>query len=201
MIASLVIGASLQKRNFCDWSWLASILLDVDPKLWKLQSTLEKAIEGMSPADFSRHQEGKWSSAEILDHLNLTYRGTIRNCERCLAQGKPGASADRKRTRWQRLGLLGLGIFPPRRKSPERVLPRGTPLEPLRKEIFENIHRMDRVIAECDVRFGRGKPIAEHPVLGPLTASEWCKFHLVHGRHHARQIVRLNRQIEHLLDD
>jgi hypothetical protein len=28
----------------------------------------------------------------------------------------------------------------------------------------------------------------DHPFLGPLTASQWRKFHLVHGRHHARQI-------------
>jgi hypothetical protein len=27
--------------------------------------------------------------------------------------------------------------------------------------------------------------------LGPLTGAQWRKFHLVHGRHHARQIRQL----------
>jgi hypothetical protein len=50
---------------------------------------------------------------------------------------------------------------------------------------------MENLISECDSQFGHGKPIAEHPILGPLTAREWRKFHWVHGRHHARQIIRL----------
>jgi DinB superfamily len=174
--------------------WLSSILLDVDPKLSRLRTTLANAIGGMSAADCARHPAGKWSSAEILDHLNLTYLGTIRNFERCLASGKPGASSERSRKRWPGRLILWLGFFPPGRKSPERVLPRGTPLEQLKKEIFENIARMDKIIADCDARFGPGRPVAEHPILGPLTAREWRKFHWVHGRHHARQIIRLQRK-------
>jgi len=171
--------------------FLESILLDVSSKLSELRDRLAAAIDGMSPEDLARHPEGKWSSAEILDHLNLTYRGTIKNCERRLASGKSGASPDLGSKRWQRRGILWLGYFPPGRKSPEQVLPRGTPIPQLTAEIFENIARMENVIDECDIRFGKGKPIADHPILGPMTAHEWRKFHLVHGRHHARQIIRL----------
>jgi hypothetical protein len=171
--------------------FLESILLDVSSNLSELRDRLAAAINGMSAEDLARHPEGKWSSAEILDHLNLTYRGTIKNCERCLASGKSGTSLDRKGKRWQRRGLLWLGFFPPGRKSPERVLPRGTPIPQLTAEIFENIARMESVIAQCDTRFGKEKAIADHPILGPMTAREWRKFHWVHGRHHARQIIRL----------
>ena len=160
-------------------------------KLSDLRDRLAAAIDGMSAEDLVRHPEGKWSSAEILDHLNLTYRGTIKNCERCLASGKPGTRTDRSSKRWQRRGILWLGYFPPGRKSPERALPRGTPIPQLTTEIFENIARMESVIADCDAQFGHGQVIAEHPILGPLTASEWRKFHWVHGRHHAQQIIRL----------
>lgn len=162
----------------------------MDPKLAELQNVLADAIRGMSVEDLGRHADGKWSSAEILDHLNLTYLGTIKNFERCLASGQSRASADRSSERWQRIGVIGLGFFPPGRQSPERVRPRGTPAEQLTKEIFENITRMDNLIQECDLRFGNGNPVADHPSLGPLTASEWRKFHLVHGKHHARQILR-----------
>ena len=160
-------------------------------KLFDLTIELTKVINGMSVEDLSRHPEGKWSSAEILDHLNLTYRGTIKNCERCLAAGKSGASVHRNSKRWQRRVVIWLGYLPSGRKSPEPALPRGTPIPQLTTEIFENITRMENVIAACDAQFGRGEPIAEHPILGPLTAREWRKFHWVHGRHHARQIIRL----------
>lgn len=159
-------------------------------KLAKLQDAICKAIAGMTPEHLACHPDGKWSSADILDHLNLTYLGTIKNFERCLAAGHPTADADRDRKRWQRRVIVWLGFFPRGRKSPERVMPRGTPAERLTREIFQSIARMDDVIAECESRFGPG-PLAQHPILGPLTADEWRKFHLVHGKHHARQIARL----------
>jgi hypothetical protein len=159
--------------------------------LVRLRAALVSAIEEMSGDDFARHREGKWSSSEILDHLNLTYTSTIRNLERALASGEARLSTDRKRKRWQRRVVIWLGYFPKRHKAPERVLPQGTPVERVTSEIFNNIAHMDELIAQCEARFGFGKPVASHPILGPLTAREWCKFHLVHGRHHARQIVRL----------
>lgn len=160
-------------------------------KLLQLRKQLADAIQGMSVEALARHPQDKWSAAEILDHLNQTYRATIRNCERCLAAGKSGASVGRSSKRWHRYVVLRLNYLPHGRKSPENVLPRGTPIAQLTTEIFENIARMESMIAECDAEFGRGQSIAEHPVLGPLTAREWEKFHWVHGRHHARQIIRL----------
>jgi hypothetical protein len=129
---------------------LQSILLDVTSKLLQLHEQLANAIQGMSAEDLARHPEGKWSSTEILDHLNLTYRGTIKNCERCLAAGKSGASVDRNTKRWQRRVTIGLGYIPFGRKSPQPALPRGTPIAQLTTEIFENIIRMENVIAACD---------------------------------------------------
>jgi hypothetical protein len=188
---SLFITRPFVSREILQLKLLQSILLDVTTKLSELRNQLANAIDGMSPEDLARHPEGKWSSAEILDHLNQTYRGTIKNCERCLAAGKSGASVDRNSRRWKRRVTIWLGYIPPGRKSPKAALPRGTPAAQLTAEIFENISRMEKIIAECDAQFGRGKSIAEHPILGPLTAREWQKFHWVHGRHHARQIIRL----------
>ena len=170
---------------------LQSILLDVTSKLSDLRDQLAKAIDGMTAEDLARHPEGKWSSAEILDHLNQTYRGTVKNCEHCLATGRSGENVGRNTKRWQRRVVIWLGYIPSGRTSPAHALPRGTPIAQLIIEIFENITRMENLIAACDAQYGRGKSIAEHPILGPLTASEWRKFHWIHGMHHARQIIRL----------
>jgi hypothetical protein len=166
----------------------------MDSKLKRLHDTIAIAIQDMTPADLSRHPEGKWSTAEVLEHLNLTYIGTIKNLERCLAAGKSGAGSDRRSKRWQRLIITRLGYFPRGRKSPDRVRPRGMPCEQVVAEILTNISQMDTVIRECETRFGKRDPVADHPVLGPFTVSEWRSFHLVHGKHHVKQIARLRER-------
>src|SRR5690242_11588983 len=148
------------------------------PKLVKLQKTLSDAIAGMNLDDLSRHREGKWSTAEILDHLNLTYLGTIKNLEQRIAEGMTCPEGDRRKKRWSRIAVTRLGYLPNGRKSPERAMPRGTPAEQVASEIVKNIARLDGVIAQCEARFPGGVPIAEHPILGPLTAAEWRSFHL-----------------------
>jgi hypothetical protein len=164
--------------------------MNMNSKLQRLREAIDGAIAGMTPEQFARRREGKWSAAEVLEHLNLTYSGTIKNLERHLRAGTT-ASADRRSKRWQRIVVIRLGYLPGGRKSPERVRPRGAATEQVVAEIFENIQWMDRVIADCELRFGKRASIADHPILGPLTAAEWRAFHLTHGKHHAKQIVRL----------
>ena len=159
-------------------------------KLTKLHSALADAMRGLTPTQLTRHSEGKWSPRPILEHLNISYTGTIKGLERCLQAGATNAGSDRRSKRLPRLLIVNIGYFPPRRKSPERALPRGAAPEKVTAEILGNVVRLDELIRECEIRFGR-KPVVDHPVLGPLTAAEWRKFHLVHGRHHAKQIRRL----------
>jgi hypothetical protein len=162
-------------------------------KFVKLRNTLSGAIAGMNIDDLSRHSAGKWSAAEILDHLNLTYLGTIKNLERRIAEGKTCADGDRRKKLLPRFVATRLGFLPKGRKSPERALPRGTPAQQVVAEIMESITRLDGVLAECETCFLGGVPIAEHPVLGPLTAAEWRGFHLAHGRHHVKQVMAIKK--------
>src|ERR1700687_5234652 len=118
----------------------------MDSTLAQLQRLLARSISGMTPDQLTRHPEGKWSTAEILEHLNLTYVGTMKGLQR-------------GRKRWQRLIVTGIGYFPRGRKSPERVQPRGAPAQQVTAEILENVVRMDAVLQECETRFGRSKPI------------------------------------------
>ena len=161
-------------------------------KLKKLHSAISAVVGEATIEDLTRHPEGKWSTAEILEHLNLTYLGTIKNMERRLAEGTP-LTSHRKTFDWSRIAVTRLGLFPRGRKSPERVKPNGTPAQQVTAKILENLARMDDLIARCEFHFKPRKLIADHPILGPLTADEWRGFHCAHGFHHVKQIQRLRK--------
>ncbi len=50
---------------------------------------------------------------------------------------------------------------------------------------------MEKLIAQCEARYGESTRILDHPSLGPLTGKQWRKFHWVHGHHHMKQITEL----------
>jgi hypothetical protein len=163
----------------------------MDPRLEQLKASLESAVEGMSSEQLSWHLPGKWCAAEVLEHLYLTYTGTIQGFERVMAKGKPLASRASVAQRVQTFVVVGLGHLPAGRKAPAIVQPKGLPVEQVRNEIGEKLAAMDAIIAECEVRFGPWVQVLDHPILGPLTATQFRKLHLVHGRHHLKQLLRL----------
>jgi hypothetical protein len=55
---------------------------------------------------------------------------------------------------------------------------------------------MDIVIARCEERLGSGVKLLDHPALVPLNGVQWRKFHLVHGLHHRKQLLRLRAGLE-----
>ena len=108
--------------------------------------------------------------------------------ERCLQAGKPLAGVPTFQQRVATTAVTQFGYFPDGRKSPDQVLPRGASAEKIVAEIGPQIAAMDKIIAQCEERYGSRTKILDHPVLGPLTARQWRKFHLAHGRHHVKQI-------------
>jgi hypothetical protein len=165
----------------------------MDSHLKKLQQALHEATAGMSAEERSWHPPGKWCVDEVLEHLYLTYTGTIRGFTRALETGKPPATTVTFGQSARILLVVGLGYMPEGRSAPAWVVPRG--LAGVGVELSGKIAEMDEVIGRCERELGggkfRGRAILEHPILGPLTARQWRKFHLVHGMHHVKQIRRL----------
>jgi len=62
------------------------------------------------------------------------------------------------------------------------------------QSIGPELMAMDAAITRCEERFGASPRLMDHPVLGPLTAQQWRKFHWVHGRHHVKQLWALRNQ-------
>ena len=87
--------------------------------------------------------------------------------------------------------VVKLAHMPEGRKAPPNAMPRGLPPERVLAEVVEKIAAMDAIITEAESKFGSELRLLDHPILGPLQAKEWRKFHWVHGRHHLKQIQRL----------
>ena len=167
----------------------------MDPRLQRLQAEILAVIDGLSAEQLSRHPPGKWSASEVLEHLYLTYTGTVRGFERVETESKPLVTAQSWRHRGRKAIVVGLGFLPSGRESPPVARPRGIPAEKVLSEIALKIAEMDNGITRCEQKLGSRRVLLDHPILGPLTANQWRKFHLVHGLHHVKQIRRLRQSV------
>jgi len=172
----------------------------MDSRLEKLKEDLESAVEGMSSEQLSWHISGKWCAAEVLEHLYLTYTGTITGLERVLRKGKPLVSRASMARRALTLVVVGLAHIPAGVKAPAIVQPKGLPPEQVRNQIGKKMAAMDAIIAQCEARFGRHVKLLDHPILGPLNALQWRKLHVVHGQHHLKQLRQLRESATRQMD-
>ena len=162
----------------------------MDPYLHRLQETIASSVHDIGHEDLVRHPEGKWSTAEILEHLYLTYTATVKGCERCLASS-PSSTPRSFRKRLITFVVVGCGHMPNGRKASKQNSPRGLAADEVLAKIGPQVGILDEALARCEARYGSKTRFMDHPVLGPLSVPEWRKFHWVHGRHHVRQILRL----------
>ncbi len=167
----------------------------MDSHLERVRQAIESAVAGMGSEQLDRHpRQGKWSPAEVLEHLSRTYSGTVKTMQRALESGKADVRPATVKQSVATALVVGIGHMPKGRAAPESTVPKGVAAEQIVADIRANLGAMEQTIAECEKCFGAGK-IAMHPILGPLTAAQWRKFHWVHTRHHMRQIEAMKRQM------
>jgi len=147
-------------------------------------------MRGATADAMQKAPPGKWNSAQIVEHLYLTYTNTSKAIAKCLDGGVPLATRATLKHRVKNFVVTGLGYLPEGAKAPERAVPRGMVLEEIREKLLGELQKMATGLDDCERRFGANARIFDHPVLGPLTANEWRKFHWLQGRLHARQIRR-----------
>jgi hypothetical protein len=167
----------------------------MDFYLRRLQNAIASVTDGMTKELLLRHPEGKWCTAEILEHLYLTYTGTIKGFERSLEAGQALARSPRWNDRFRSFVVVGLGYLPEGRTAPKNTTPRGLPPEQVLAEVSQKIAAMDAVIARAEEKYGKQTRLLDHPSLGPLRGQQWRKFHWVHGQHHVKQIRNLRKML------
>lgn len=161
------------------------------PLFEQLQRTLDSTLDGMSTEEFNWHPPGKWCAAQILEHLYLSYTGTTKGFEKMLQAETLPATRSSLQARFRAWFVFTFDYLPGRREAPATTRPKGLPAEQVRSGYSQKIAALDAIIGQAEDRFGRRIPLLDHPFLGPLTGTQWRKFHLLHGLHHHKQIARL----------
>ena len=153
------------------------------------------SVAGMSDEQMTWAPEGKWSSANLLEHLALSFIITAKGCRMVLRQGGPDAPKPTWAQRRLAFRVIDLGHFPRRVLAPKKVCPRGQSPEDAKCEFLANLVELDGMLLQCAEKFGNRVEILSHPYLGPLTIRQWRKFQLFHVRRHVRHIRRLRQQM------
>lgn len=167
-----------------------------------LQAELERALSGLDDCQTQLRPEPglepsprRWNMQQIVGHLLLTYAATLTAVETRLAKGAATKARPSLAQRIGQLTVIGLGRFPQGRRAPAGVTPEehADPLsgDALCAAATEALTRMDSRIADAERLFGRRRRAISHMILGPLSVDQWRRFHLVHGRHHIRQMAAI----------
>jgi hypothetical protein len=141
------------------------------------------------------HPPDKWSAAQILEHLSRTYSATAYILNRCCDQGRSKARSRTLRDRLGTLVVVELGRFPTGVAAPAATRPAGLPALEALAAVRGSLGALDQAAARAEARFGTRLALANHPLLGPFNVRQWRRFHLVHTKHHMKQIGRLRARM------
>ncbi|WP_305782187.1 DUF1569 domain-containing protein [Acidobacterium sp. S8] len=158
-----------------------------------------EALEPLTAVQSQAHPAGnldRWNAQQVVEHLLLSYRSTIRGLEERLLKGRATQApvTPQHEMMWRR--YIGAGVFPAGQKAPPIVVPGQMDAAPmsglaLTSSLRTDLETMDGLLDQCAAKFGP-RPMASHIAFGPLSADQWREFHCVHGRHH---LIQLNYTI------
>ena len=156
--------------------------------LAELSTIVLGPLEGRSDADWERGPDGKWTPAQIVEHLAISLTGSAERFE----QRRAHAPMTRRRRslieRIASLSILGLRWYPQGFKAPEGTRPAAGVTRAAAEAHFRGgiakWEELERVL----LPIRRHDLFVKHPRLGDLTMEEWMRFHVIHARHHAPQI-------------
>ena len=159
----------------------------MDPYLDRAGAVIGRTLDALPAGALATPGDGRWSIAEILEHLTLAFRGTAASVDRVLADGVP-AARPRLAQAAARVLVCDIGYFP-RAETPEVARPSGS-VSPADAPaaLRAALEALDGALARAHGRFGDRIPVAAHPYFGGMSVAQWRKFHWRHTEHHMRQV-------------
>lgn len=137
---------------------------------------------------WSRSVDGQWSPGEIVAHLvaamERSATGFESRADHAPMKRRPGTVFQRL----ARLMVLKAGRFGPKRKAPEGTGPPASPDRAATEAAFRSCVQRFLDLERRLLPQRERDLYLKHPVLGDLTLREFMRFHVVHAKHHAKQI-------------
>lgn len=140
-----------------------------------------------------------WTPRQIVEHLVLSMDATRQELECRLAKGRLGRNVRRSRAEWAlQLMVLTGGCMPRGVPAPPALTPPaedGTSGVPdLIARLMSAVEQMDASLDRARRQFGMER-IGSHFLLGPLRVDQWRRYHMLHMRHHRRQILAVRMEL------
>ncbi|HMO79757.1 MAG TPA: DinB family protein [Pyrinomonadaceae bacterium] len=141
---------------------------------------------------YQRPEEGKWSIAEIVEHLQMVEHSMVRICAKLLKKAKANGNLNDGNVTFSRIFTeRGDEIARMKVEAPEFVRPGG------QKSVAESLSAMDearemgRELKELFERYNGNIYKFRHPYFGELSAIEWLGLIGSHEMRHIRQIKNI----------
>jgi hypothetical protein len=145
-------------------------------------------LAGRPEADWHRAPPGKWSAAQIVQHLAISIDGSGRVFADRRAKPPMRRRPRPVRQRFAQFVYLDLGWIPSGRAAPAGTEPVDRPdAGAVERQLRDGVARFLALAHEL-LPARRNDLFVRHPALGDLTLPEWLRFHIRHCAHHAKQI-------------
>ena len=152
-----------------------------------VEEFLERARRVDAATWSTPRSEGKWSPAQIAEHLAIVYE-----YNRKVVTGDAGRGAPRflqPLARWFIVDrTLKAGRFTRNGRAPAIFQPSSAPAA-----ASEVLGRLSKAVAgfESDIRSGHpeARHTVRHPFFGPLPTIDYLRLQAIHARHHRSQLT------------
>jgi Protein of unknown function (DUF1569) len=140
-----------------------------------------------------------WSVHQVVEHLALSMDNTRIALDERLAKGRRGRNLERSGTEWLlQLMILSAGHMPKGVGAPHETTPKGNLPEVRVRELIQRlesaIDSLDATLDQVRHRFGMER-VGRHFLLGPLRVDQWRRYHVLHLRHHMKQICNVRETL------
>jgi len=160
------------------------------PDLARCADRLLSTLASIRVEDVDRARRGKWSVAQVVEHLDLTYTRNAAALARRITKGDAARHRRTVRQAVARFIVVQVGYFPTGRKSPDGVVPQGRALADVAPMLESHLAELDARLNEAERAFGATRAVLDHPIIGPFSVNDWRRFHWVHTHHHLKQLTR-----------
>lgn len=161
--------------------------MKVSRQLARLEPMVLHPVRGLDDTEWHRAPPGKWSVAQIVQHLAIGVDVVAGTFERRADRSEMQRRSKPYEALLRHL-VLGLGTVPGGLTAAKGTEPADQPEPELITAQFRmGVERLRSMTEDWPAERQLAR-FVRHPYLGDLNLPEWVRFHFLHCRHHARQI-------------